>query len=69
MLYYLPTTTAVLEKRVVKLEAEIRSIKSVLRPRADKLPQGVLEGLRDFAEGRYSGPFGTVDELRMHLEK
>ena len=69
MLYYLPMTTTVLEKRVAKLEAEIRSIKSVLRPRANKLSQGVLEGLRDFAEGRYSGPFNTVDGLRAHLER
>jgi hypothetical protein len=62
-------TTAVLEKRVAKLEAEIRSIKSVLRPHTNKLPHGVIEGLRDFAEGRYSGPFSTVGELRVHLEK
>ena len=62
-------TTTVLEERVSKLEAEIRSIKSALRPRMSKLPQGVLEGLRDFVEGRYSGPFNTVNKLRAHLEK
>lgn len=74
-------TTAMLEKRVMKLEAEIRQIKSVL-PRVPlskridttsaafkKLPRGVQAGLRDIAAGRVSGPFNTADELMAHLEK
>ena len=73
-------TTAVLEKRVAKLEAEIRHIKSVMphtpRPKIDttsasfkKLPKGIQAGLRDIAAGRVSGPFHTADELMAHLEK
>lgn len=74
-------TTAVLEKRVAKLELEIKQIKSTL-PRAPlasrinitsasfkKLPRGVQAGLRDIAAGRVSGPFNTADELMAHLEK
>ena len=73
-------TTAVLEKRVAKLEAEIRQIRSVL-PRAPlarriditsasfkKLPRGVQAGLRDIVAGRVSGPFNTVEELMADLE-
>ena len=73
-------TTAVLEKRVAKLEAEIRQIRGVL-PRASlasriditsasfkKLPRGVQAGLRDIAAGRVSGPFNTVEELVADLE-
>ena len=68
-------TNAVLEKRVAKLEAEIRQIRRVLppalrTPRIDttslsfkKLPRGVQAGLRDIAAGRVSGPFNTVEEL------
>jgi len=73
-------TTAILEKRVAKLEAEIRQIKSILPPVSrttldtksaafKKLPRGVQAGLRDIAAGRVSGPFDTVDELMAHLEK
>ena len=73
-------TTAVLEKRVAKLEAEIRQIRGVL-PRASlasriditsasfkKLPRGVQAGLRDITAGRVSGPFNTVEELVADLE-
>ena len=74
-------TTAMLEKRVLKLEAEIRQIKSALphapiASRIDttsaafkKLPRGIQAGLRDIAAGRVSGPFNTADELMAHLEK
>ncbi|MDO8624326.1 MAG: hypothetical protein Q7R54_03135 [bacterium] len=69
-------TTAALEKRVTKLEEEIRRLKIAqqVRPtkhpmRAKKLPRGVIEGLRDFEAGRYSGPFNTVGELMAHLNK
>lgn len=73
-------TTAMLEKRVMRLEAEIQHIKSIMphtpRPKIDttsasfkKLPRGVQAGLRDIAAGRVSGPFRTADELMAHLEK
>lgn len=73
--------TAILEKRVARLEAEIRQIKSTLpavsRPSQidttsaafKKLPRGIQAGLRDIVAGRTSGPFDTVDELMAHLEK
>lgn len=73
-------TTAILEKRVARLETEIRQIRSFLphsplTSRIDttsasfkKLPRGVQAGLRDIAAGRVSGPFNTVEEFMADLE-
>ena len=73
-------TTAILEKRVTRLETEMRQIRSFLpqvpmSTRIDtasasfkKLPRGVQAGLRDIAAGRVSGPFNTVEELMADLE-
>jgi capsule polysaccharide export protein KpsE/RkpR len=73
-------TTAMLERRVMKLEAEIRQIKRVMPvspriPHIDttsasfkKLPRGVQAGLRDIVAGRVSGPFNTIEELIADLE-
>ncbi|MFH1178695.1 MAG: hypothetical protein V1711_03185 [bacterium] len=73
-------TTAILEKRVARLETEIRQIRSFL-PRVPltnqidvtsasfkRLPRGVQVGLRDIVAGRVSGPFNTVEELIADLE-
>jgi len=69
-------TTATLEKRVRVLEAEIKLLKSApVRPRASsikskkKLPRWLQASLREAEEGKLSGPFDSVEELKAHLEK
>ena len=80
MCYNTDMTTAMLERRLAKLEAEVRQIRTTLpapppAKRWDvhsasfkKLPRGVQIGLRDVMAGRVSRPFDTVEELIADLE-
>lgn len=60
---------SMLEKRVARLEAEVRSLKStVVRKPAKKLYPGLEEALEDVRQGRVYGPFKTVKALRKSLQ-
>ena len=75
-------TTAELEKRVRALEKEVKQLRearpriSVARPvfkssripKKKKRPRWLQASLKDVEEGRVSGPFKTIEELRASLE-
>lgn len=71
-------TTAELEKRVRTLEKEVKHLQQAVavRPRVatfrvprKKMPAGLRQGLKEWREGKISGPFDSVEELMEHLEK
>ena len=57
---------------------EVREVRALVEPlskavqkqmKAKKLPKWLQASLKDVEEERTSGPFDTVDELMVHLEK
>ena len=78
MLQCLRMTTAMLEKRIVSLEKEVREMRVLIEPivhvatvpkkNTKKLPVWLRASLKDVEEGRVSGPFHSVDELMRDLE-
>ncbi len=74
-------TTAVFEKRLQALEEEVEVLKKAVKKQsfyslvktsvrnAKKLPAGLRQALREVEQGKLSGPFATVSELKDHLER
>ena len=67
-------TNAILTKRVVFLEEEMRSVKSMLalqrwalsalqKSRGKKLPHGLKVAIEEVAEGKIEGPFNSAEEF------
>ena len=65
---------AILTKRVVFLEEEMRSVKSMLalqrwalsalqKSRGKKLPHGLKVAIEEVAEGKIEGPFNSAEEF------
>lgn len=73
-------TNAVFQKRLTKLEAEIKRIKALLprvsplkhidmdSPSFKKLPRGVQAGLRELKQGKIIGPFDSTKAFMADLK-
>lgn len=72
------TAAAKTNKLLNQVLREVREVREIVEPlgayravktRSKKLPAWLKASLKDVQEGKVSGPFRTVDELMMHLEK
>ncbi len=66
------------DKLLTQVLREVREVRALVEPiskavqkpmKGKKLPKWLQESLKDVEEGRVSGPFDTVEELMVHLEK
>lgn len=54
------------------LEATVENHAIVLKPKVAvdrRVEEAIAEGLKDYEEGRYIGPFETVEEFRRTVKK
>jgi AbrB family looped-hinge helix DNA binding protein len=54
------------------LEASVENHAIVLKPKAvvdRRIDEAITEGRRDYREGRFIGPFDTVEELEQTIKK